>query len=172
MIERERTFLLKHLPKDLQTFPKKEIFDMYIPTDVEHPVIRVRKKGDDMVIMKKVDIEGEDGSLREETIIPLTKHEYRGFLNIPSKKLMKIRYDMPWGNLVAEVDIFQQDLYGLAMVDFEFQTEDASKTFQVPDFCLAEVTFDNDFAGGMLAGKQYQNLKPKLEKYGYRPLLF
>lgn len=171
MIERERTFLLKYVPTDLQNFSKKEIFDLYIPEEAEHPVLRIRKAGDEMVITKKFDVDNSVYA-REEVTIPLTKHEYRGFLQIPSKKVTKVRYDYPYKGRMAEIDLFQQDLYGLALVDFEFEDEENMLQFQMPDFCLVEVTEEDALAGGVLAGRKYQDLKPMLEKYGYKPLLF
>ena len=41
--ELERTFLLKHLPKDLAKCRSKEIIDIYIPKSREHPTLRIRK---------------------------------------------------------------------------------------------------------------------------------
>ena len=38
----------------------------------------------------------------------------------------------------------------------------------MPDFCLAEVTQEEFIAGGMLCGKSFEDIKDKLEKFGYR----
>ena len=58
-------------------------------------------------------------------------------------------------------------LDGLVVVDFEFGTEEEKLAFEMPDFCLVEVTQEEFIAGGMLAGKSYEDIKEKLEEFGY-----
>jgi CYTH domain-containing protein len=172
MIERERTYLLKHLPKDLANFPKEELIDLYIPKSAPHPHIRVRKVGDKMYITKKTDVSGADASVKQETTILLDKHEYKGFMTAEGKLLSKIRYQYSWKGRMAELDVFQGDLFGLAMIDFEFEQQEELEKFEMPDFCLAEVTQDKAIAGGLLAGKKYEEIQPILKKYGYHAVLF
>lgn len=171
MIERERTYLLKYLPKNLQQFPKKEIIDLYIPKNSVHSVLRIRKVGDEMFITKKVEVEGQDASVKHETTIPLEKHEYKGLMTAQGKPLSKFRYQYKYQNRIGELDVFQGDLFGLAMIDFEFENQSELQNFQMPEFCLAEVTSDDTFAGGMLAGKRYEEIQFELKKYDYRAIL-
>lgn len=172
MIERERTFLLKYLPKDLQNFPKEEVIDLYIPKNVEHPKIRIRKVGEKMFITKKVGVPGDDNSIKQETTIPLEKHEYQGFMSTQGKLLSKIRYQYSWQGRAGELDVFQGDLFGLVMIDFEFETQEELQVFAMPEFCLADITQERAIAGGLLAGKKYEEIQPILKKYGYHAILF
>ena len=41
----------------------------------------------------------------------------------------------------------------------------------MPDFCLVEVTQDEVFAGGVLAGKKYSDIEKDLRKYKYKKIL-
>jgi len=49
------------------------------------------------------------------------------------------------------------------MADVEFPDEETKNNFLKPDFFLLEVTQDVTFAGGLLCGKSYENILPKLE---------
>lgn len=167
-IELERTFLAKYLPKGYQKSPHKEIFDIYVPFNEKHPVMRIRKRGDLYEITKKSPIKDGDASEQEEHTIKLTKKEFEAFKNVKGKNVRKIRYYYDYSGMKAEIDVFKDDLKGLVLVDFEFKDVKAKGCFQMPDFCLADVTQEEVFAGGMLCGKKYSNIKAVLNKLGYK----
>jgi len=73
--------------------------------------------------------------------------------------------------MYAEVDIFEGTLQGLVMIDFEFDSEENKHAFVIPDFCLADVTQEEWVAGGMLAGKSYEDIEKKLKRFGYQKIL-
>lgn len=168
MDEFELTFLAKFLPNDLEKFPSKEIVDIYIPKEKEHPTIRLRKNGDVLELTKKEPVNGEDSSWQLEQTIHLTEEEYKVFAKLDGKKNSKIRYKYPYQNQTAEIDVFQDDLKGLVVVDFEFESKDAMKNFEMPDFCLADVTHEKFIAGGMVCGKKYQDLESELKRFNYK----
>ena len=168
-IELERTFLLKYKPQDLEKFPSCEIFDVYVPKEEFHPVLRIRSRDrKKFEITKKFPIDGNNSSEQEEYTIILSEAEFNAFSKLESKKVRKIRY---YYSLLdgqkAEVDIFLDELEGLCMVDFEFKTKEEKEKFVAPDFCLAEVTQDKWLAGGMLAGGNYLEAQKFLDKYKY-----
>jgi len=66
------------------------------------------------------------------------------------------------------VDVFQDDLVGLVLVDFEFKEVADKNNFDMPDFCLTDVTQDKYFAGGMLCGKKYTDIQDHLDELGYK----
>ncbi len=170
-IELERTFLLKNVPENLKDCKSIEIFDIYIPQSISHPILRIRKKGDVFEITKKSPVDLNDSSEQSEETIPLTKEEFSDFLKVDGKRLRKIRYYYPINNKTAEIDVFLDDLEGLATVDFEFDSVEEKKSFVMPDFCLADVTQEKGAAGGILAGKKYLDIQPILDKYGYKKLV-
>jgi CYTH domain-containing protein len=169
-IELERTFLLKKLPEDFDSFKSEEILDIYFPENVFHPILRLRKKGNFLTLTKKSPIEN-DSSIQEEQTIILSEKEYKEFSQVPGKRLRKIRYYYPVDDYLAEIDLFLEDLEGLALVDFEFDSIEEKEKFLMPDFCLADVTQEESIAGGFLAGKRYADVEPFLEKYGYKKIV-
>lgn len=167
MIELEKTYLAKYLPKDLEKLPKKEIVDVYYPISAKHAVLRLRKNGSNYELTKKTDT-GEDKSKKLEETIPLDLAEYESIAVAPGKKVSKIRYYYPYAGLTAEIDVFQEGLAGLVEVDFEFESEEELKNFEMPDFCLVEVTDEDFLAGGMLCGKTYRDIEGELGRVKYK----
>jgi adenylate cyclase len=169
-VELEKTYLAKYLPKDLAKFPHGEVIDIYMPAEAAHPVLRLRKKGDSYELTKKEPIDESDSSEQTENTIKLTKAEFDSLAMIHGKRVRKIRYDYPYKGVNAEVTVFQDDLEGLVLVDVEFKDSKDKAAFEMPEFCLADVTDDETFAGGMLCGKTYEDIEAHLKELGYTSL--
>jgi CYTH domain-containing protein len=170
MRELERTFLARYIPQGIQSFDCKEIIDIYIPKAARHPVLRLRKSGDRYEMTKKEPIKEGDASHMNEQTITLTREEFDALKRVRGKMVHKFRYIYPFGANKAEIDVFQENLEGLVIIDFEFNSMEEKDSFKMPEFCLAEVTQDEALAGGMLCGKSYSNIESALKKYGYRKL--
>ncbi len=170
MLELERTFLAKFLPKGLEKSPCKEILDIYVPKESSHSALRIRKNGSTYEITKKTVPNEKDHSVLLEENILLTAEEFAAFSNIPANRVHKIRYYHPFQGYTAEVDIFQDELKGLVLVDFEFENEQQKNAFQMPDFCLADVTEEEFLAGGKLCGKKFADIEAELKRFGYRKI--
>ncbi len=170
-IEYEKTYLLKFVPNDLIKTPYKEIVDIYIPQNTEHPKLRIRKNGNKYEICKKYPVSRADASTQHEFTIPITLAEFEELSgNLHGKRSRKNRYYYKYNNKIAEIDVFQGDLRGLILADFEFESEKEKAKFSQPEFCLADVTQAKFVAGGMIIGKKYQEIAPFLKKYSYKPL--
>ena len=167
-IEFERTFLLKNIPAGLEKCESIEISDIYIPKSARHPILRIRKKGDVFEMTKKSPLDGNDSSEQGEHTISLTKEEFEELFEIKGKRFRKMRYFYPFDGKTAEIDIYLDNLEGLGVVDFEFNSRQEKDSFKTPDFCLVEVTQNEIFAGGLLAGKKYSDMEPFLKKYNYK----
>jgi len=172
MIERELTFLAKHLPEGLANCDFKEIVDIYVPKESRHPTPRIRKNGNKFEITKKEPLNKSDTSEMKEDTVPLTEKEFQALSNIDGKKVRKLRYYYDHNGQTAEVDVFQDELKGLVIIDFEFETSKEKAAFEMPDFCLADITQDEFTAGGMICGKCYEDIKEILEKFNYKKILF
>jgi CYTH domain-containing protein len=168
-IELEKTYLLKNLPEGWKDFSCKEVFDIYFPVEAKHPVLRLRKKGDSYEMTKK-EPAGEDLSEIPEHTIHLSKGEFESLAGLAGKKVRKMRYFFDHGGVRAELGIFKDDLEGLALIDFEFDSVEKKNTFKQPDFCLVDVTNEEMFAGGMLCGKKYSDVEKRLKELGYSPI--
>ncbi|MBU2561768.1 MAG: hypothetical protein KKD17_05720 [Nanoarchaeota archaeon] len=169
MIELEKTYLAKTLPKGLKECRSKEIIDIYIPRLHPHPKLRIRKNGDRYEMTKKEPVE-DDASEQEEQTITLTEEEFNALSKLDGKKTHKMRYHYPFNGRMAEIDVFQGALKGLVVVDFEFDTAEDKDAFALPDFCLAEVTHEEFIAGGMVCGKSYEDIEKDLKRYRYTKL--
>lgn len=170
MIELEKTYLVKYIPEDLKDSVFKEIIDVYIPKETEHPVIRIRKNGDRFEMTKKYPIHGNDSSCQQEETIILTEAEFNFLNQLTGKRVCKLRYCYNYNGRIAEFDIFQDLLEGLVLIDFEFETIEEKNSFEMPEFCLVEVTQEKFLAGGMICGKSYKDIKSNLEKFNYKRL--
>lgn len=170
MIELERKYLAKRIPEGLESCRSEEIVDIYIPEAAHHPVTRIRKKGDKYEMTKKTPVKGADRSRQLEQTIILDKEEFDALAEIAGKRVRKLRYYWNYDGLMAEVSVFQDALEGLVDIDFEFETIEEKNAFEMPEFCLAEVTQEDFIAGGMVCGKSYEDIEPELEKFGYKKL--
>lgn len=168
--ELERTYLAKELPNDLNEFPSKEMVDLYIPVSSAHPVLRVRKNGENYEVTKKQPIVSGDASRQSEETIQLSEKEYDALVSIPGKRIAKTRYLYQSQGATFEIDIFRDVLVGLVLVDVEFSSKEVMDKFLAPDFCLIEVTQEKFVAGGELAGKKYLDIEADLQRLGYQRL--
>jgi CYTH domain-containing protein len=170
-VELELTYLARTLPEGLADCPSKLIQDIYYPAAEAHPVLRARQRGDVYELTKKVMAEGNDSSNQIEHTIRLSPEEFEAITQGDGgKRVAKRRYLYDYQGHTAEIDVFEGELEGLVEVDFEFTDRDVQLKFEMPDFCLADVTQEAFAAGGMLAGKSYADIQSRLEEYGYKPL--
>jgi CYTH domain-containing protein len=171
-LELEVSYLAASIPAGLASCPSKELFDVYFPSTVKQPRLRIRKKGDSYELTKKTPADPNDLGAQTEENIMLTPEEFEALAQAPGASLRKTRYYMPYQGRTAEVDVFHDSLEGLVVVEFEFDDPKEKNAFTMPDFCLADVTQDDAIAGGILAGKSFTDVAPFFVKYGYRPIKF
>jgi CYTH domain-containing protein len=171
MIELEKTYLAKYLPEGLENCKYKEILDIYLPTEARHPTLRIRKNGDKYEITKKEPIANDPSEMKEETTT-LTKEEFDELnKNLIGKRVRKLRYYYGYNGRIAEVDIFQDSLIGLIVIDFEFDNVEDKNTFHMPEFCLIDITQEEFIAGGMVCGKNYEDIEDNLRILGYGKIM-
>lgn len=170
MIELERTYLIKNLPENLKNCKFIEIIDVYFPKLSVHPKIRLRKNGNKFEITKKEPVNDGDASFQKEQTIILTEIEFNELNKLEGKRVRKFRYYYNYNGRIAEVDVFQDSLKGLILVDFEFENKEEKDIFQMPDFCLADVTQEVFLAGGIVCGKSYEEIEKDLLKFNYKKI--
>jgi len=176
-LERELTFLLDELPADLDKFPSKIIEDNYIPANAKHPIIRIRRNGDELMITKKYPIDSVDGGIHGDSsrqiehTIDLTRAEYDFLNQLGGKRFKKRRFYYQIDDQTAEVDVYLDKLAGLVTIDFEFDSDAAMEEFKKPAFVGVDVGQEAMLAGGRLAGKSYADIGAELlQKYNYTPV--
>lgn len=169
MLELERTFLAQVLPQGLAKCPSKAMVDIYLPKGAKHPILRIRKNGDNYELTKKFPSSDDHSCLTEETVV-LTKEEYEALAGVDGKRVEKRRYLYQYKGKVLEIDVFGGPLKGLVLVDAEFGSEAEKRAFPMPSFCLCEVTQEEVIAGGFLAGRSLADIAPVLKRHGYTSL--
>jgi CYTH domain-containing protein len=170
-IELELTYLAAALPVEIKLLTPKRLVDAYVPDSIaEHPRLRIRQKGNDYQITKKVPLREGDASAHTEMTIPLEESEFLALSSVSKRRIIKDRYELKIDGYPAEVDVFLGDLKGLVLIDFEFNSEEEKSAFIQPNICLADVTQENFIAGGLLAGKKYADIKSDLDRFGYKVL--
>ena len=169
-IEYERTFLASRIPDGLSSCEYAILEDTYFPISLKHCHLRLRRKGDNYEITKKLkQREGDPSSFVESTII-LDRDEYLAFSSVDGKRISKKRYKYVYNAYLLEVDVFMGGLEGLILIDVEFTGDKEKDLYVMPPFCLYDATRESFLAGGKLAGKSYIDIKPGLDGLGYTKL--
>lgn len=163
MLEIEKTFLVKEIPKDLSSYKSEEIKQGYISSS--QPPLRIRKKGNKFELTKKIPLKEGDFSSFNEINIPLTEDEFNKLWPLVEKSLEKTRYLIPLeNNLIAELDIFEKELKGLAFVEVEFTSQKQMDSFEAIKWFGKDITQEDFAANVFLAGKSFNEIKEKFFK--------
>lgn len=169
-LELELTFLAKELPESIKTIKPTRIVDIYIPDTPEHSRLRLRQKGEKYEITKKMPVKEENASEQIEQTIPLTKEEFTALSSCSKKRVAKDRYNVMVEGKMAEIDVFVDELKGLVLMDFEFNTVEEKSAFKMPGVVLVDVTQEDFIAGGLLAGKTYNDIVLELKRFNYKQI--
>ncbi|MFC1664755.1 adenylate cyclase [Pseudomonadota bacterium] len=146
-LEIERKFLANSLPDDLDRDGGIKICQGYIAFEGSTEV-RVRSYGDQFFLTVK---EGS-GLTRREYEHELETTEFEAFWSFTAgKRLEKVRYLVPYGELTIEFDIYQGDLAPLLVAEVEFASEEESVKFVIPSFLGEEITTHTAYKNRKLA---------------------
>lgn len=146
-IEIERKFLV-----DASLLPKlvggKKIKQGYLPSS-NNTVTRIRLKGDKAFLT----IKGENNAagtsrLEFEYSIPPADAEQMIRELCQQPVVEKVRYEIPLGGHVCELDIFGGDNEGLLVAEIELASE--SEVFERPEWLTKEVTGDPKYYNSSL----------------------
>ena len=159
--EIERKFLLKYLPKNYEDFPIHNIEQTYI--NLYNPEHRIRKQNDAYYETFK----GEGNLSRSEEEKQINYLEYQELLNKKiSRIIYKRRYYVPLNNdLVAELNVYEEDLKGLYLIEVEFPSVEDANAFIKPGWFGMEVTNDNEFKNQYLATCKLEEIEDLINKY-------
>jgi len=146
--EIERKFLVKETPQGLESFPASEISQGYLAVTDDDTEIRIRRKGKKYYEtvksgkgLKRKEVEVEIGEKAFRSLWPLTE----------GKRVGKTRYEIPYGGLVIELDVYSGALEGLVVAEVEFASEEDSARFTPPGWFGEEVTHDARYGNKHLA---------------------
>ena len=133
-MEIERKFLTDGFPYSLTGYKKLEITQGYILFD---PEVRVRKENDKYFYTSKIGT----GLVREEKEREIDEATYSFYIKDVKGIVKKTRYLIPLTNdLIAEYDVYQDNLLGLKTVEVEFDTVEDAENFIIPVWFGGEIT--------------------------------
>lgn len=146
-MEIERKFLIKTLPKNLESYKCRFLEQGYLSTE---PVVRVRQDNDKYELTYK----SKGLMVREEYNMPLTKESYEHLkAKADGRIISKKRYMIPFETHTIELDVFQGDLAPLILAEVEFSSEDEANSFIPPEWFGEDVTYSKDYHNSTLSKK-------------------
>jgi CYTH domain-containing protein len=146
--EIERKFLVRKLPDDLTSYPFADIAQGYLVSLNDGLQVRLRKSDGKYSLTYKRGI----GNVREEREIELAAEQFDALWPATEgKRLVKTRYEIPFGDRVIEIDVYHERHEGLVVAEVEFDDEDAAKNFRPPPWLGDDVTGDPRYSNQLLA---------------------
>lgn len=152
MIETERKFLVKSDAYKVEASTQKRIVQGYLSTDPERTV-RIRIKGEQGFLTIKGK-SNASGLSRMEWEKEITVEDANALLPLCLPGVIdKIRYEIPVGNHLYEVDEFFGENNGLIIAEIELANEDDS--FEKPDWLGDEVTGDERYYNAYISSRPF-----------------
>ena len=148
--EIERKFLLRLLPENLKRCRHYPIAQGYLATEPAGRQVRLRKKGKTASLTFKVG----RGAHREEREIRLSPKQFAALWpGTAGRRLRKVRYDIPWKNLLIEIDVYRGKHDGLVVAEVEFPDLATCRKFKPPSWFGREVTGEKRYSNVRLANE-------------------
>lgn len=152
--EIERKWLIKRedIPYNLDdsNVQKFEIEQTYLCFD---PEMRVRdyNNGQSYEFTIKNNMTS-DGLIRDEINIDIAKEQYDNLIKKQEGiTIHKTRYQFYADGQLIAIDIFHNELDGLAYMEIEFKSKDESDNYKTPNWVIKDVTSDINYKNGHLA---------------------
>jgi CYTH domain-containing protein len=156
MNEIERKFLVTSTEFLSESVTSNRIVQGYLNSNPERTV-RIRIKGTQGFITIKGK-GNESGTTRFEWEKEIEVTEAEQLLLLCEDGVIdKIRYEIPFGKHLYEVDVFEGDNTGLIIAEIEL--EDENESFEKPNWLGEEVTGDDRYYNASLSISSYKNWK-------------
>ena len=156
MNEIERKFLVTSTEFLSESIRSNRIVQGYLNSNPERTV-RIRIKGTQGFITIKGK-GNESGTTRFEWEKEIEVTEAEQLLLLCEDGVIdKMRYEIPFGKHLYEVDVFEGDNKGLIIAEIEL--EDENESFEKPNWLGAEVTGDDRYYNASLSISSYKNWK-------------
>ena len=152
--EIERKWLIREsdIPYDLDGI-NVHIYDIQQTYLSFEPEMRVRNynNGESYEFTIKDNL-SKDGLVRDEYNLEIDKEKYENLLKKrEGVTIHKTRYQFYEDGQLIAIDIFHDDLDGLAYMEIEFPSKEESDSFKDPDWVIKDVTDDINYKNGHLA---------------------
>ena len=148
--EIERKFLVRQIPDKLKQHRHYQIAQGYLASEPGGRHVRLRKKAKTASLTFKVG----RGAHREEREIKLSPKQFAALWPATAgRRLRKVRYDIPWRNLVIEIDVYRGKHSGLVVAEVEFPDLVTCREFKPPRWFGREVTGQKPYSNVRLANE-------------------
>ena len=148
--EIERKFLVKQLPEKLKRRRHYPIAQGYLASEPGGRHVRLRKKGKTASLTFKVG----RGAHREEREVKLSPKQFAALWpGTAGRRLRKLRYEIPWRNLMIEIDVYRGKHDGLVVAEVEFPNLAMCRKFKPPSWFGREVTGEKRYSNVRLANE-------------------
>ena len=148
VVECERRFLVDALPDDVTPTSTVRLRQGYLAID-DFRSVRVRDAEENGCTLT---VKAGHGAERTELEWPIEPHEFdAAWPHTEGRRVEKRRSRIPFGHHVIELDVFAGDLDGLVMAEVEFDSTEASDTFEPPAWFGRDVTDDGRYTNASLA---------------------
>ncbi len=152
-LEIERKFLVKSDGFKQKATSQTRIVQGFLNTDPDRTV-RVRIKGDKGFLTVK-GASNESGTTRFEWETEITAAEATNLIDLCEAGILeKIRFEVPFGNHLYEVDEFLSENKGLILAEVELNHED--ERFEKPEWLGEEVTGQIQYYNSQLSKKPFR----------------
>ena len=142
--------MVKRLPEKLNRSRRYIIAQGYLATEPAGRHVRLRKKGKTSSLTFKVG----RGAHREEREIKLSAKQFATLWPATvGRRLRKLRYEIPWRNLLIEIDIYRGRHSGLVVAEVEFPDRATCRKFKPPSWFGREVTGEKRYSNVRLANE-------------------
>ena len=135
--ERERVFLAKKLPNDINKYTPVPISvgDFFESNSAD--ALKIKQKGDKYYLIKK---DTNTAHERVEHIIDIKQGEFNALVKCAVQFHHKNRYLYPYGKYVCEIDYYLDQLDGYVRVEVEFDNDKDMRSFTPPEWFGEEIT--------------------------------
>ena len=165
--EFRRTFLIQGLPEPLTPASSHlQIFDNYIEnTRIRLRSIRVpEEKSWTWIFEQRFPLKSDDLSTWKTSQIFLNETEFNALKIFEGREIRKNRYFFDLDGNQAKLDIFLGKLWGLNLMNVNFETEQEMKNFEIPPFVVFEVTNYQFFTGENLVERNFEEVREEFSK--------
>ena len=148
-MEIEKKYLIKDVPRDINSYPHVSIEQAYLCTD---PTLRVRRYGNRYILTYKKRINDPSKlNVSEEIESELSYEAYEHlFSKADVTPIRKTRYKIPYGENVIELDIFHGAYEGLYLAEVEFESVSDGESFGPPAWVGDDVSDDVRYTNAYL----------------------
>lgn len=161
--ERERVFLVKELPKDINKYIPMPISVGDFFDSNSSDALKIRQKGNNYHLIKK---ETNTTHERVEHTIDIKEGEFNVLVKCTTQFHRKNRYFYPYGNYMCEIDYYLDKLDGYARVEVEFNNDEDMFSFVVPEWFGSEITKINHEIHENLGIVTFNDMKDRYHQRG------